>query len=135
MDAKAAKLALIALAYGAERIPDKVFESLPGHYFKPKEPSKQDKKSREHQRSRSVNHRAPIRPNSTSPKRAFSPPRYDRRSEWDKMSHDHHSHGGGHRTYQKYYTTGEPVREYDEYYAPEYQRSNQLVSLKRFFSH
>jgi hypothetical protein len=40
----AAKVALRALHYGAPRIPDRVFESLPGGYFKPPE-HKQNKKN------------------------------------------------------------------------------------------
>ena len=125
MDAKAAKLAPEGLSYGAERIPDKVFESIPGHYFKPKEIK--DRRGRHHRRSNSFSDERPSEPNTTSDFRP-SASKSSRKTANEKMSRDHHSHSNGHGLYQKYYTTDEPSRRYDGYYAPEYQRGNQMVS-------
>lgn len=136
MDAKAAKLAMIALAYGAERIPDRVFEAIPGHYFKPKEDSAEEKGDRQHQRGQSSKYQTLSKPNGSRRERAHSASDHFHKLCSDKMSrdhHHHHSHNNGQGTYQKYYTTEEPSRRYDEYYAPESRRSNQLVSpLEQF---
>ena len=134
MDSKATKLALIGLSYGAEHIPDKVFEAIPGHYYKPKEVSEKDKKGRQRQRSHSFNHQALSEPNVTTTKRASSPTDYLHKPYSDKMSRDHHSHSNGQGLYQKYYTTEEAPRRYDERYSSEYQRGNQLVRFKLILS-
>ena len=130
MDVKAAKLALIGLAYGAERIPDKVFEAIPGHYFKAKEVPDKDKKDRHRHRSHSFDQQALGESNIYTSETASLPSGYYHRPHLDKMSRDHHSHSSENRTYLKYPTTAEPVRRYDERYEPEYERGNQLVSFR-----
>ena len=130
MDAKAAKLAMIALAYGAERIPDKVFDAIPGHYFKAKEDSVKERGDRQHQRSLSSKFQKLREPDVVRRVRAHSASDHSHKFHSDRMSrdHHHHPHSNGHGTYQKYYTTEEPSRRYDDYYAPESRRNNQLVS-------
>ena len=130
MDAKAAKLAMIALSYGAERIPDRVFDALPGHYFKPKEDSVKHKGTRQDRHSQSSTFETLSEPEAARRERAHSVSDHSRKFHSDKMSRDHHqSHSNGHGTYQKYYTTNEPSRRYDDnHYAPESRRNNQLVS-------
>ncbi|KAF2083207.1 hypothetical protein K490DRAFT_70043 [Saccharata proteae CBS 121410] len=41
-----ASLALKAIAYGADKIPDKFFESIPGGYYKPKEEKERERRDR-----------------------------------------------------------------------------------------
>ena len=130
MDVKAAKLALIGLSYGADRIPDKFFEALPGHYFKTKEVPDKNKKGRRRERSHSFGQQAHSESNTNTSETDSHISGHHHRPHLDKMSRDHHSHSSEHRTYLKYPTTGEPVRRYDEHYEPEYQRGNQLVSFR-----
>jgi hypothetical protein len=59
-------LAFKALGYGAEQIPDKVFEKIPGGFFKPEDEKKDSKKSRSSPKEKS-------RRNSDRPRRERSP--------------------------------------------------------------
>ncbi|KAJ4410397.1 hypothetical protein N0V91_001881 [Didymella pomorum] len=59
-------LAFKALGYGAEQIPDKVFEKIPGGFFKPEDEKKDSKKSRSSPKEKS-------RRNSDRSRREHSP--------------------------------------------------------------
>ena len=129
MDPKLTKLALKAVYYGAEKIPDKALDSIPGNYFKPKT-SERDRHIRSRQRRHSSVRQAERNfvASKTSPSSQKS---HKPRSA--SMSRDYHSRVDG-----NYYngSNGAPVaRRYeDNYYIPDerdgnYYRESQMVNV------
>jgi len=69
-----AALALKAISYGAEQIPDKFFEKIPGGYFTPAEQREIEKKRRNKGRSDKGRHRSEEPSKRRSSRRERSPP-------------------------------------------------------------
>ncbi|KAF2810032.1 uncharacterized protein BDZ99DRAFT_462645 [Mytilinidion resinicola] len=95
----AANLAFKAIAYGAQRIPDKAFESIPGvgHYFTPQEKKdiKKGRKKREDAHRSKDGQRRPSRTQSNSPdrhSRRSSADYSDIDSEREDRRHGRHRH-------------------------------------------
>ncbi|KAF2136552.1 uncharacterized protein K452DRAFT_128279 [Aplosporella prunicola CBS 121167] len=100
-----AGLALKALSYGAEKIPDRFFEAIPGGYFRPKE-DKHD--SRRKSKSRSSRYRS--QSEGRNRKRSPYPEEYSDEDSTDydhtdeesdrerrRHRHRHHRYGDSHR--------------------------------------